>query len=330
MAPSSCVAWAGNPYFSNKLSARGWHIVRIPLADAFIGWDDVVDACGGEPSLFVLGDRSSAPLIRGVERFPCPTVSIFVDTHIHSWHPLYAQGFDLATVAMRDHITAFRGRYLPDDRLRWLPLFARSQDKPRPEIAQEHDLLFVGKVDAELTPGRYRFLHDLAEHAPLTMLRGPYRELFPTGKLILNESERGDLNFRVFEALGCGCCLLTPDVGHGLCELFTDGEDLFLYPPGDVDAVAALTRRLLDDEDTRRRVAASGLAKVDAAHRDYHRAEQFEQWLNGFDLPALAAQRLANATRIKREFLNFIYLHLAESCPGTRTAALYLREAKSL
>ncbi|WP_153307184.1 hypothetical protein [Oceanidesulfovibrio marinus] len=44
----------------------------------------------------------------------------------------------------------------------------------------------------------------------------------------------------------------------------------------------------------------------------------------------MAAHRLANARRIKREFLNVIYLHLAESCPGTRTAALYLREAKSL
>lgn len=329
MTPFSRVAWAGNPYFSNKLASRGWNITRIPLEKTFIDWDAVLDACGGEPSLFVLGDRSCAPLLRGVERFTCPTVSIFVDTHIHSWHPMYAQAFDLATVAMRDHLAYFRNQLLPDDRLLWLPLFARSADKPRPDIEQVHDLLFVGKVDANLTPGRYRFLHELEKRAPLTMLRGPYRELFPTGKLILNESERGDLNFRVFEALGCGGCLITPDVGHGLHDLFTDGEDLFTYPPGDVDHVAGLTQKLLADEDHRRRVAASGLAKVNAKHRDVHRAEHFEHWLAGFDLPALAAERLARAKRIKREFLNVVYLHIAESCVGTDAAAHYLREAKS-
>ncbi|WP_167590575.1 glycosyltransferase [Oceanidesulfovibrio indonesiensis] len=329
MTFSSRVAWAGNPYFSDRLADRGWRITHIPLKKSFIDWPHIVEACGGEPSLFILGDRSSAPLLRGVERFPCPTVSIFVDTHIHSWHPLYAQAFDLATVAMRDHLESFRGRLLPDDRLLWLPLFARKDDAPQPDVKQVHDLLFVGKVDADLTPGRHRFLHELAEHAPLTMLRGPYRELFPTGKLILNESERGDLNFRVFEALGCGCCLLTPDVGHGLRDLFTDGEDLFLYPPGDVRAVAELTRRLLENDHTRHRVAASGLARVDTSHRDSHRAEQFENWLAGFDMTALATERLSRASRIKREFLNVIYLHLAESCAGTDAARLYLREAKS-
>ncbi|MFW5734938.1 MAG: glycosyltransferase family 1 protein, partial [Oceanidesulfovibrio sp.] len=174
MPHTSSVAWAGNAYFSDQLASRGWRIVHIPLHKTFIDWPHIVQACGGEPSLFVLGDRSSAPLIHGVERFPCPTVSIFVDTHIHGWHPLYAQAFDLVTVAMRDHIESFRGRLLPDERLRWLPLFARSADKPRPDIEPVHDLLFVGKVDPELTPGRHRFLRELEQHAPLTMLRGPY------------------------------------------------------------------------------------------------------------------------------------------------------------
>ncbi len=321
------VAWAGNRYFSNELAALGWRIAHVPL-QGFIDWNTVVEKCGCTPDLFVHGDRSAAPLIRGLEGFPCPTVSIFVDTHIHSWHPLYAQGFDLCTVAMRDHIANFRGRRLPDERILWLPLFARRQDTPRPDIDQVHDLLFVGKVDPEVAPERSRFLERLSALAPLTVKRGPYRELFPTGKIILNESERGDLNFRVFEALGCGCCLITPDVGHGLRDLFTAGEDLFTYPPGDAEAAARITHDLLADEETRHRVAASGLARVDAAHRDFHRAQQFAEWLESFDLEALATERLATAARIKREHLGVVYLHFAECCIGTPTASHYLAEAR--
>jgi len=250
-----------------------------------------------------------------------------VDTHIHSWYPLYAQAFDLCTVSLKDHMPNFRGKRLNREQVLWLPPFARMTDTPM-EAEKEYDLLFVGNVGRDIFPVRTRFLEQVGEHFPgLAVKQGPYRELFPKGRLLLNIAERGDLNYRVFEALGCGGCLVTPDIGHGQNELFTDGEDLFLYPPGDVMGLVELVERILPQEKLRRKVAMNGYAKVDAAHRECHRAQQLVDWLGRTDLEGLAGERKKSAEAIHDAFLRLLYLHLAEhSDPALQ--ARYLRAAR--
>ena len=85
-----------------------------------------------------------------------------------------------------------------------------------------------------------------------------YRELFARARLVLNYAERGDLNFRVFEALACRACLLTPWVRHGLDDLFDNGRHLFVYDPNDMDGLAKLVQGLLDNPARRERVAEAG------------------------------------------------------------------------
>ncbi|WP_147819270.1 glycosyltransferase [Salidesulfovibrio onnuriiensis] len=320
------IVWSGNHYFRPAAEKLGLDITYVDQRETW-DWQRVVDEAGFEPELFLYGDRSiEAPLL-GIERFPCPTVFLCVDSHIHSWYPLYAQAFDFCSVSLKDHMPDFRGKRLTRDRVLWLPPFARMADRPV-ETEKQYDLLFVGNVGKDIFPVRTEFLEEVGNKFPgLAVKQGPYRELFPKGRLLLNIAERGDLNYRVFEALGCGGCLITPDIGHGQDELFTDGEDLFLYPPGDADALVELVQRLLPREDLCRTVAGNGFAKVDRAHRECHRARELADWLGSADLEGAVRERLAQAGAIHDSFLRLLYLHWAEAS-GPALKARYLRAAR--
>ena len=292
-------------------------------------WEGIRAVCGRSPDIVAYFDYSAPPPLPGVEHFPCLTVFGCVDSHIHHWYPTYAQAFDLCTVSLRDHLPAFQENLSPD-RAIWLPPAAEAmvaEAMPREED-KDIDLLFVGKVDADLTPGRAALLGQLAALFPgLVVTRGNWRELFPRARLVLNIAEHGDLNFRVFEALSVGSCLLTPEVGHGLTELFSPGEHLFTYPPGDLDRLAALVRELLPDPARRERVARQGLEALRARHGPAARAERFAGFVTAQPAEALVRRRL-EASRELPASLRLLYLHWAEALPGDPRAALYLEAAK--
>lgn len=324
------VAWFGNPFFCQGLAAHGWRVVfcgRFPHLP--LGWEDVAALAGGVPDLLALGDRSLPPLFAGLERYPCPTLFYSVDSHIHAWHPFYARAFDLCLVSLRDHLPRFGDAGLPPERLLWSPPYARDEDGPLPGTAREFGALFVGTVNPAANPGRAAFLAEMGRRLPgLAVRQGHYRRLYAQARVVVNEAERGDLNFRVFEALGCGACLLTPRVGHGLCDLFADGRDLFTYPPGDAAAAAAKARVLLRNPDLCVRAGAFGLAAADAGHRAGRRAAALARWLDGHDLPALVSLRLSRAEALFRDTLRPLYLHAAEGYPTGDLPARYLAAAR--
>lgn len=61
----------------------------------------------------------------------------------------------------------------------------------------------------------------------------------------------------VAEGMAAGVAVVAADAG-GPAELITDGVDGCLYPPGDVDALAACLRRLGADEEMRARLGRAG------------------------------------------------------------------------
>lgn len=324
------IAWVGGMYFMEDMRDQGFRPVALPLTGpAVLGFEDIVQRLGFAPDAVVYTDRSLPPPLVGLERFPCLTAFYCIDSHIHSWYPLYARSFDLCAVSLRDHVDAF-ARALGQDRVAWLPPFAARHHRPR-QADTEFDLLFVGTVDPETTPLRCDFLSRLGRLAPgLAVRQGSFPELMPRARVVLNIAERGDLNFRVFEALACGACLLTPELEHGQNELFTPGEHFATYRADDAEDCAAKARELLDDPQRCEALAQAGLRAVDTAHRPRHRARALAALLRqGLDA-GLAERRLATPDPALRRELRLLWLHWAEHSDNPALAARYLAEARRL
>ncbi|OIO03967.1 MAG: hypothetical protein AUJ49_03870 [Desulfovibrionaceae bacterium CG1_02_65_16] len=332
--PGPVIAWIGGQFFQPHMETLGFRTRLIPLTKpSALAWEDIMAACGEAPDVVVYADRSLPPPLLGVERYPCLTAFYCIDAHIHAWYPLYAAAFDLCAVSLRDELPRFETE-MGTERVLWLPPFAEDRYQPR-VAAKDFDLLFVGTVDPETTPIRHVFLQRLADILPgLTVRRGDFGELMPRARVVLNIAERGDLNFRVFEALACGSCLLTPRIANGQSLLFSEGEQFAAYAPDDAADCARTANELLADSTRREALARAGHALVDAADRPRHRAEAFAALLRQGLEDKLCALRLAqgpgdarNASLRRR--LRLLFLHWAEACGDPLLAGRYLTQARA-
>lgn len=329
------LVWVGHIYFAEQMAAHGWRVVHInvPRDDA-IGWPDILERTGGEvPEALLVADVSLPPFVLGMEDFPCLTLFYVIDSHVQSWYPIYAQAFDLCLITLREHLGDFATGRLEASRLLHMPSFAlESHNPPDPMPEKEWDLVFAGTMLRERNPVRHDFLTRLKERLPRLHITGDrFAHVYPRARLVLNESS-GELNYRVFEALSHKSCLLTPDIGPAIRNLFEDGKELFLYPPHDVEAVAALVERLLADAPLREAVAEAGYAAINARHRGRHRAALLAAWLDGFfagnAVPGMIRERQSAAPALRLNFLRPLYLHHAESVDSDRLRARYLETAR--
>ena len=324
------IAWFGREYFAGSLRDQGSRLLIHSYHEPrLFTWADVLAECGEAPQVLVLGDRSHPPPFLGLENFPCLTVFFSVDSHIHAWHPLYAQAFDACLVALKDHLPGFAQGRLGPQRLLWTPAYALDPEHmPWTEASPEWDVLFVGTVNPETTPGRALFLGELGGVLPgLEVRQGNFLELFPKGRVILNVAERGDLNYRVFEALAMGKTLLTPRIGNGLLDLFEDGVHLLTYEPGDAADCAAKARWLLDHPDEAEAMGRAGKKLVDKKHRASHRAAAFSAFLDQRQAEG-NGERLFLAQTLHESVLKPLHLHFAEVSTDPAFSMAYLADAR--
>jgi hypothetical protein len=138
---------------------------------------------------------------------------------------------------------------------------------------------FVGTLNPDLNADRVKFFSALGQIIPMHITSGYYPHIFPHAEIVVNQTVKGDLNFRVFEAMMCGALLLTEKTENGLFELFRDGEHLVTYTPRDPHDAAEKVRRLMSDVPRMRAIADAGRAEILAKHTMLHRALELEKLL---------------------------------------------------
>ena len=227
---------------------------------------------GWTPDLIFLGDDHRLLRVTGLDDAPCPTAMLSLDpVHAAGWQAPLASACDTVFVAQRDCLSVYEQAGASG--ARWLPLWA-PDDLPPPEAGKSYGVAFVGALDRETHRERVALLGALRARLPLYAVAGPYADVFARAMIVLNDGARGELNGRVFEALGCGAFLLTPRTGNGLLDLFADGQELVTYPRGDVEALVATAARYLNDERVRTAIGERGRARVQAGHCERHRAAE--------------------------------------------------------
>jgi glycosyltransferase involved in cell wall biosynthesis len=82
------------------------------------------------------------------------------------------------------------------------------------------------------------------------------------GDIFLNTTNIDNTPVSVLEAMACGLCVVSTDVG-GIPYLLNDGQDALLVPRNDVDAMAAAVHRILTERELGKNLSQLGRAHVE-------------------------------------------------------------------
>lgn len=242
--------------------------IEVPLTHI----DTIVKALPPEkqPDVIIVLDNSAPVMLTGLEASAIPVIFYSVDTHHHGpLHTALAHVFDHTLVAQKDYLHLFSDAGLE---AQWMPLWASEFVKPNPE--KKYGAVFVGTLNPKLNPERVRFFDELKTKVDMLCTTGSFPEIFPVSEIVINQTVKRDLNFRVFESMMCGAMLLTERIDNGLFELFEDRKHLVTYEKGNVEEAAQLLRSYLADKKTCREIAACGREEILKKHLESHRAQK--------------------------------------------------------
>jgi hypothetical protein len=237
------------------------------------------------PDWIIQVDDSSPLPHLGLEGLSYPKAWYAVDSHLHwEWHKHYAPLFEIVFCAQKNHVEAlssFRGG------VEWLPLSFTDEPAFLPWDLREHDVSFVGTLDPAINPARIALLDGLkALGQGVHVARGHCQPIYRASRVVINQSAKDDLNFRFFEAMGCGALLVTDRISHSLGEMGEPGVDFLVYEPGDAADLRAKIGWALGHPQEAAAMARRANAKVAAKHLIGHRIERIVDVLKG-GVPAL-------------------------------------------
>lgn len=158
--------------------------------------------------------------------------------------------------------------------VQWLPLACDPKlHHPVVGIPVQFDIGFVGHPVGHR---RCQLLDVLKEQFPSCWVGQAFHQemalQYSKLHVAFNCSIAGDVNMRLFEALACGCALVTDDIDdNGLDELFDTSRHLLCYR--DESELIAVTRELVEDGERRSRLAELGRQHV-LEHHTYGRRMQ--------------------------------------------------------
>jgi hypothetical protein len=222
-----------------------------------------------KPDCIIIHDESSPIYISDLFDSNIPIIFYSVDTHHHDMCHIYtAKCCSRTFLAQSDYIPKFKEANVFAE---WLPLWASRYYEPAEEL--KYESIFVGTMDVKLNPERVNFFNQLKKVAPIELAVGQYWDYFPYSNSIINQTVKGDLNFRVFEAMLSGRALLTERTNNGLFDLFTDEVDLLTYEKNNVVEAADKINYLSNNKQVAKKIGQAGREKILSAHLSKHRAE---------------------------------------------------------
>jgi len=197
-------------------------------------------------------------------RFPIginiPKIFWAIDTHqFLSLQKVKAKYFDIVFSAQKNAVKELGNNAY------WLPAGASIYDE---DYGFERDIncAFIGNVIPNLHKTRKELIDFLKVNIPgfgffsNVFLENKAR-LASRIKIMVNQSLKNDINFRVFESMACGCMLITDKIiNNGMEDLFQDGKDLVMF--NSREDLKKKIQYYISHEQERKDIARSGQEKV--------------------------------------------------------------------
>ncbi len=230
--PRVCLVHAVGP-LGQALQDLGCEVLALsPEESGVFNMPAELKRHGFEPDILFQRERLGPRLLlAGLEDIPAVRVFWALDPHLNAfWHAPYARLFDLVFSTQRRWMPHLGACGAP--RVRHLPWHA--PDGPFVPFAERRHLAgFVGRLGPtrpvrtwlaelmrELLPQDFTLEDNLDFPAMLDFYR--HTQAVP------NESITGEVNFRLFEAAGCGCVVLAQDLGPEQAELYEPGREMLV------------------------------------------------------------------------------------------------------
>lgn len=260
------------------LSAGLSNHLDVILATPLLHIDTIIKTCPNNfnPELIIYYDNSMPLLWTGLDETDIPTLFYSVDAHHHvNQHKYLSCVFDHTIVAQKDYISSFHEVH---GSASWMPLWAsRIYDT---STEKKYKVVFIGTLDPALNPNRVVLIEHLKKRVPIEVFKGEYWHHFPHAEIVLNQTVKGDLNFRVFEAMMSGALLITERTDNGLLELFKEGEHLALYERNDAESAVEVINYYLERPKLAREIGMNARLEVLSKHTPAIRGQQVLEQAN--------------------------------------------------
>ncbi|MGE9985465.1 glycosyltransferase family protein [Desulfovibrio sp. SGI.169] len=268
---------------------------------------------GFTPDVLFYADDGNLPSLIDPESASCPSIYYSIDTYCNPWHLAYARGFDLVLAAQKDFLSLFSDEGMP---AQWFPLFCRVVDAAASFEMRDIPVAFVGTLGHKNNPERATFLQNFRALQPLVMRSGDFFPVFRRSRIVLNQTAFSEVNFRCFEAMGCGSALLMERCANGLDALFTPGENILpLYTRNNAAEAARIASAYLARPRQLAEIAENGRSLVAQRHSSLVRSQRLAEYCRQLIAASAQKARLAQAD-LRRNFVRTAFGMIASELCG--------------
>jgi glycosyltransferase involved in cell wall biosynthesis len=169
----------------------------------------------------------------------------------------------------------FVKRNQPQAKLIWLRSFHKIYNAPLAiqvvkRLASEFPEMALTMVGADKGDGSFQETVKLARNLevesqvsfPGAVSKGQVAEWLQKGDIFINTTNIDNTPVSVIEAMACGLCVVTTNVG-GIPYLLEDEKDALLVPPDDAEAMAVAIRRVLTEPALAERLSTNARKKAE-------------------------------------------------------------------
>lgn len=279
-------------------TARHRHAVDVAIVDVYSGagfrwaeWTTRLLTAAGTPVILVLraGDlpEFAATARRRVERlFACASSVVALSEYLADAMAEYGPVEKVIPNPIQVADYPYRRRSQVRPRLVWLRTFNRTYNPPlAPRVLAEllatarrrsqGDLPHLTMIGADQRDGSWEMTMAVADElgvrdhlsAPGPVPKSRVPAALAEGDVFLNTSDVDNAPISVVEAMACGLCVVSTDVG-GMPYVISDGVDGLLVAKGDATAMAAGVQRVLDNDDLADRLSTNARQRAESLDWD--------------------------------------------------------------